>query len=372
MKLYLTVGLWILSCVVGNAQRRASVPVSTPVVAPIATIAKADIAKLKRLEDSLVLLSNIILYDTTVHMEDMVADYAGAMSRAMASGKKDTTNYFPTTAKYDSAKVTTQFNRRKAACYRFIPKLVNALKIDNSYYHNFDSVTILSTVYPPDSSFKIMTWQLHYPMGRFRYYGVIQMKSQKLKLFPLRDLRDTLSFHSQAHLTADNWYGQLYYRIIEKTVGKKTIYTLFGFEAADFISRRKIIDILTFDEKGNPQFGAPLFVSKDTNRFKKIDTLNRFFIEYKWSAAPNLNYDNDLEMIVFDHLAPPNPKAQGVYFAYVQDGTYEGYKWEKNHWQWVEKVFTFAINENDNPPIPSPLFGVPKKQPVLPDKIEKP
>jgi hypothetical protein len=32
-----------------------------------------------------------------------------------------------------------------------------------------------------------------------------------------------------------------------------------------------------------------------------------------------------------------------------------------DHWEWVEKVFTFAINEDDNPPIPAPLFGIPEK-----------
>ncbi len=213
---------------------------------------------------------------------------------------------------------------------------------------------------------------MHYPKGRFRYYGVIQMRSSKLKMYPLTDLRDTLPFHTQGHLTQNNWYGQIYYKIIEKTVNKKTYYTLFGFEAADFISRRKIIDILTFDEAGKPQFGAPLFQFKydDSSHIKAIDTMSRFFIEYKWSASPTLNYDYNKEEIVFDHLAPPNPQANGVYFTYVEDGTYEGFKWTGNHWQWVERVFTFSIDENDNPPIPSPLFGTPKKQPKLPDQVE--
>ena len=86
-----------------------------------------------------------------------------------------------------------------------------------------------------------------------------------------------------------------------------------------------------------------MFVFKydDSSHVKDADTLNRFFIEYKWSASPTLNYDYNKDMIVFDHLAPPTPKATGAYFTYVEDGTYEGFKWETNHWQWVEKVFTF-------------------------------
>jgi len=79
-----------------------------------------------------------------------------------------------------------------------------------------------------------------------------------------------------------------------------------------------------------------------------------------------LNYDRDMEMIVFDHVAPPDEKAKGATFSYVPDGTYEGFVWLNDHWNWVEKVFTFAINENDNPPIPVPKFGEPKRQPQLP------
>jgi hypothetical protein len=57
--------------------------------------------------------------------------------------------------------------------------------------------------------------------------------------------------------------------------------------------------------------------------------LSRFFIEYKWNASPTLNYDKNLEIIVFDHLAPQDPRAKGAFFAYVPDGTYEGFKWIK-------------------------------------------
>ncbi|MFN8309605.1 MAG: hypothetical protein U0T73_06550 [Chitinophagales bacterium] len=263
---------------------------------------------------------------------------------------------------------TVDLNNRKLACYQFIPKLIRALKFDNSFYYPFDSLYNVSRIYPPDSSFRLLTWQLHYPKGHFRYYGILQMKSQKMKIFPLKDLRDTLPFHTQQVLTNENWYGQIYYRIIEKTVNKKTIYTLFGFEAADFISKRKIVDVLTFDEKGSPHFGAPLFQFNytDSSLLKMKDTLSRFFIEYKWSAMPTLNYDDALNLIVYDHLAPPDKRAKGAYFTYVQDGTYEGFKWTGDHWQWVEKVFTFSIDEDDNPPIPAPLFSTPKKQPVLP------
>ena len=193
------------------------------------------------------------------------------------------------------------------------------------------------------------------------------MRSKELKMFPLYDVSDTLDYGTQRVLTPKNWWGQLYYNIIQQSTEGRNFYTLFGFEAPDGLTRRKIIDVLTFDDLGQPKFGAPIFCFKyDSADEKKPDTLSRFFIEYNRDASTVLNYDKELEMIVFDHVAPPSDKSKGATFTYVPDGTYEGFKWMKTHWQWIEKVFTFAINEDDNPPIPMPLFGKPKTQPELP------
>jgi hypothetical protein len=65
-------------------------------------------------------------------------------------------------------------------------------------------------------------------------------------------------------------------------------------------------------------------------------------------------------------VAPSNNKGKGATFSYVPDGTYEGFVWKNNYWNWVENVFTFGINENDNPPIPVPIYGEPSRQPELP------
>lgn len=295
------------------------------------TLSKADEQKLKHLEDTLKLLAQSITFDSVLE-------------------------------------------NRKNACYAFIPKLVAALKTDNSFSYKFDSLENIARIYSPDSNFRIFTWQLVLPKGRFRYFGFIQMKSTKLKLFPLSDRSDTMQYHSQNITGNDNWYGALYYNIISKQADKKTIYTLFGFEGADVITRRKVLDILTFDDKGNPRFGAPLFyiqLQDDSTHYKKTDTLKRFFIEYKYNASTVFNYNPQLDMIVWDHVAPTTPKGNGATFSYVPDGTYEGFEWKNNRWNWVEKVFTFAIDEDDNPPIPVPLFGEPSRQPQLPNESPK-
>lgn len=323
MKKFFAVFLLISIFTAAFAQPSAAKKKPLPLTAT-PTLSKHDAQKMKLIEDSLQLLSDVITNDSMLEV-------------------------------------------RKKACYSFIPKLVSALKLNNSFYHSFDSLESISTIYSPDSTFRIFTWQLVLPKGMFRYYGVIQMRSSKLKIFPLYDMSDTMQYQTQQITGNQNWYGALYYNIILQLIDKKPVYTLFGFEAADYITRRKVIEILQFDKDGKPQFGAPLFQFKyDSTHVKLLDTLNRFFIEYKYNAPTVLNYDEGMKMIVFDHVAPPNPKAKGATFSYVPDGTYEGFVWIKNHWQWVEKVFTYSINENDNPPIPVPLFGNPKRQPEMP------
>lgn len=342
--------LFCLICANAFAQK-VKTPPPPPVINTGNTISKANLAKLMLYEDTLTMLSNRFTGDSTS-------------------------------------------DDRKKANYDFIPTLVRALKVDNSFYFPFDSFTTVSKVYAPDSSFRILTWQLYFTVPvkipaaatkmkrdtvfqrpAFRYYGLIQMKGKALKMFPLYDAGDTLSYGTQQVLGHNNWWGQLYYNIIQKTVSGKSYYTLFGYEAADQFTRRKIIDVLTFNSKGEPKFGEKLFYFKreeDSTHYKKVDTFSRFFIEYKQNTPTVLNYDSKLEMIVFDHVAPSTEKGKGATFTYVPDGTYEGFKWASNRWNWVETVFTYSIDELDNPPVPAPLFGTPRRQPDLPTKDEGP
>ncbi len=69
--------------------------------------------------------------------------------------------------------------------------LVMALKTPNSFFYPFDSVYI-STLYAPDSSFRIFTWQIMKDLTYYRQRGAIQMntKDGSLKLYPLFDVSD--------------------------------------------------------------------------------------------------------------------------------------------------------------------------------------
>jgi len=241
---------------------------------------------------------------------------------------------------------------RADACFKFIPRLVEALKVKGSFDYPFDSLETISIIKPPDNSFRIFTWQLRWGNGLFRHFGAIQMNTPgKLLLHPLFDYSDSLDNPVNHVLDADRWYGALYYNIYPFKVKGKTYYILFGFDQNDLWSNKKLLDVLHF-ENGKPVFGAPVFEFKDSTGRKTV--LSRFIIEFKKDASTTLNYSDSDKMIVYDHLMPPEARLSDLKFTFIPDGTYEGFRLKKGKWQHVEKIKTMNINEFDKPPVPVP------------------
>lgn len=243
------------------------------------------------------------------------------------------------------------FQDRLKACYDFIPAVVTALKQPNSFYYDFENLDFISNVYAPDSTFRIMTWLMKINENNFRYFGALQLNSKELKMYPFFDLAEPLDDPWRSTVSLDKWYGCLYYNIVKQSYKGKDAYVLFGWDGNNLFSRKKIVDILSVNQEGQPTLGMPIF---ELNRDGKgINTYNRLIFEYKSNATVTVNFDEDLDMIVFDHLVPEDGKAFGLYATYIPDGTYEALKFEKGKFKYVEKVFH---QTQDEPPIPKPLF----------------
>ena len=80
----------------------------------------------------------------------------------------------------DSAVQSKNWEIREVACIQFLKRLVQALKIENSYLYPFDSLKTISIVKPEDDNFRIITWQLTMKDQSYRYYGTIQMNNTTL------------------------------------------------------------------------------------------------------------------------------------------------------------------------------------------------
>ncbi|MCK7554615.1 hypothetical protein MKQ70_06200 [Chitinophaga sedimenti] len=241
--------------------------------------------------------------------------------------------------------------QREKACDEFIPKLVQALKVPGSFYYKFDSLRTVSIKYPKDSTFRIFTWALQRDDRSFRHFGAIQLKTADngLKLFPLFDNSDYIN--NWDTITGPKaWIGCLYYNILQTQYFNKQYYTLFGWDGNNFQSQKKLIDMLSF-ENGQPVFGAPMFsFAEDTIR---KPTRNRFYIEYKQDVNVSLNYNPEMQLVVYDHLISESNEP-GKPATYVPDMDYEGFRWKAGKWVHVEKIFHDALQQGKEP-VPQPL-----------------
>lgn len=229
----------------------------------------------------------------------------------------------------------------------FIKTLVRSLQVRNSFYYPFDSVKGVSHLYSPDSTFRIFSWQLGFDndYAFIRQRGAIQFRTAdgSLKLVPLKDYSEFSDNPLDSARTKNNWIGAVYYNIVKTEYNGKPYYTLFGFDGNSYRTNKKWIDVLTFDAQNNPVFGAQRFFSFEKDSAAKRRPQYRFAIEYKKEASTTVNYNEDLNMILVDHLVSENDEPENAW-TYVPDGDYEGFKWVNGRWQHVEKVFHEKID----------------------------
>lgn len=230
----------------------------------------------------------------------------------------------------------------------FTKTLVRALQIKNSFYYPFDSLLGISKIYAPDTSFRIFSWNISYDDYYSRQKGAIQFRTTdgSMKLLPLRDVSEFTDRPLDSVRTRGNWIGAIYYNIIKTQFKGKNYYTLFGFDNNNAMSSMKWIDVLTFNEKNEPIFGGPFFsYAKDSI---PKPTQYRFNIEFKKGARVLVNYIEDLQMILVDHLVSENDDDEHQW-TYIPDGDQEGFKWENGKWLHVDKVFTYKLQDGQAP-----------------------
>lgn len=246
------------------------------------------------------------------------------------------------------------FDRFRADSF-FTRGFVQALKTPNSFYYPFDSLQTISKLYAPDSSFRIFTWQVVRDFEYNRQRGAIQMHTDdgSLKLIPLFDYSDFTKAPNDSLRDNQHWIGAIYYKILLNTFKDKKIYTLLGYDDNSARSNKKWIEILTFNTDGKPQFGGKYF-QYIVDSIKPAQPAYRFSLEYKKEAKARLNYDDDAQLIVFDHLTSESNEIQNKY-TLIPDGTYEAFRWVNGKWQHIIKLDNLVLG-NGNAPLEAPLY----------------
>ncbi|MBO9682952.1 MAG: hypothetical protein J7502_09840 [Flavisolibacter sp.] len=245
-------------------------------------------------------------------------------------------------------------NNRMRSDSFFTKVLIRSFLVKNSFYYPFDSVKGVSTLYAPDSSFRIMTWSLTYNEDLSQQRGVIQFptKDGSAKFVPLYDYSTLTPYPEDSVRDHKHWIGAIYYNIVQTRYNNRNYYTLFGYDPNTPFTNKKWIEVLTFDQSGMPVFGGKYFsFAKDT---AKREDQFRYSIEYKKQASATVDFDPDLKLILVDHLISESDEPD-LPQTFVPDGDYEGFKWTNGKWLHIDKVFDQKL-EDGEAPVPDPIL----------------
>lgn len=238
----------------------------------------------------------------------------------------------------------------------FTRGLVQALRTPFSFDYPFDSLTTIAKVTAPDKTFRIFTWQLMKDFTYYRQKGCIQMRTDdgSLKLFPLFDYSEFTDNPFDSVRSNMNWIGAVYYNIVQKAHNNKQFYTLFGFDNNDARSTKKWMEVLTFDEQGQPQFGGRFF-NYPADSSKPAQPAYRFGIEYKKDGNARLNFDPRADAVVMDILVSESGEFsnKGTLVPY---GGFEGFQWKNGRWNFVRNPYANVIFDEKQSSMPAPLL----------------
>lgn len=232
----------------------------------------------------------------------------------------------------------------------FTKTLVRALQVKHSFYYPFDSVRGISKLYAPDTTFRIFTWVISYDDHYYRQRGAIQFRTPdgSLKLVPLRDISEFTDKPEDSVRNRGNWIGAMYYNIVKTQHKGKNFYTMFGFDNHSAMSSMKWIEVMTFNDKKEPVFGGPYFTYEQDSIPKP--PRYRFGIEFKKGVRVLVDYIEEEQMILVDHLVSDNNNSDpDLPWTFVPDGDQEGFKWKDGKWVHINKVFTFKLQDGQAP-----------------------
>jgi hypothetical protein len=221
------------------------------------------------------------------------------------------------------------------------------LNSDQFSMKDLESIQWLSVKKPEDESFTLVTWQLLKEEGDNHYYGYV-LKDGKAHKLTSSDEDEDLEYDI---LSADDWAGVLYYNILTVYKDSKPIYILFGYDAHKTYENRKIADVLSFDD-GKPVFGSEVFKKQEKGERGVIKT--RLVLDYASDSNVSLNFNPSLDMIVLDNLIPRMGRMPGQGPTMLPDGSYVGYKWDGEYFNYIDKIYHETQAEA---PFPKPILG---------------
>lgn len=214
-----------------------------------------------------------------------------------------------------------------------LSKIKALAKNRKSFDYPMDSLVGISFLESKDGIVRLFTWNIYFEDLTHKCFGLIQYHPNKRTnvVFELKDFYDHYATKKRKFPSHAEWYGAVYYDIVEKKVGKNTLYTLMGWRGCDALTQQKVIETLSFDRRNLPRFGGRKF------RVNK-KYVSRLVYTYSAKTMMRIGQNPSKELIVIDHLSPSNPKFIGQYQYYGPDLSYDALEFRGSKWYMMENI----------------------------------
>jgi len=222
---------------------------------------------------------------------------------------------------------------REKANIGFVSELKEVMKFKESYIYPFGSLKTISILNPDDKSFRLFNWILPKENGTNQYFAFITLPNSDNGYNQIIELKhtetDLFNFETTIY-NNENWYGSLYYKIISPKKKNNQHYTLLAWNGNNPESTIKIIDVLEIKNQ-KATLGKDIFI-------KGEDTTKRIVVEYNRNTSASVNFDEDKNRIVLDHLVPLKENQEGFNQFYVPDGSYDCFLYKNGEWIFKEDI----------------------------------
>jgi len=195
------------------------------------------------------------------------------------------------------------------------------------FTHSFNNLRYLGQITSPDSLLKIINWNLVLENFRGKYFSYLIMKAGdgKNKIIPMSaSYRHTPGSEDTTYSDSD-WYGALYYGIKPVTSSAGKYWVVLGLDYGNPAMTRKLIDVISIDEKDSVVFGKKWFETTEGMKYRRI-------FEYASTGMMILRFSSDTS-IVFDHLVPIASETNDNQVYYGPDYSYDSYTYNNGIWQ---------------------------------------
>ncbi|MCS7152775.1 MAG: hypothetical protein N2253_06410 [Bacteroidia bacterium] len=263
----------------------------------------------------------------------------------------------------------------------FIALWKEVLSQPEAFSYPFDSVITVSDLCPPDSAFRVFTWQvIDFKKNEHHYYGLVVRRWRSGKKEPwqvnvieLKEIPEVLEMEDveRRTLSSEEWVGALYYHPRYVTHGvlryegearvprgrklvkeKMVYYVLLGWNGYDRKRNFKVVETIFIDPK-HPEkvfFGAPVIYSSAVPKMRLI-------LPYSETTALSLNMGwyvkriggrRRYTAIIFDHVATSR-RANRMYEDprpfFGADGTYDALEfWKRRRFEGRKGILVYRRN----------------------------